>query len=60
MLVKMGRPKSENPREIKFTFRMNKEENEMLEEICVITRENRNKVIRTAVERYYEYLMSNK
>ena len=59
MLAKMGRPKAENPREIKFTFRMNKEENEMLEELCVITGENRNQSIRTAVIKYYEYLMSN-
>lgn len=59
MLAKTGRPKAENPREIKFTFRMNKEENEMLKEICLITGENRNAAIRTAVLKYYKYLMNN-
>lgn len=60
MLAKTGRPKSENPRTIKFTFRMNAEESDILEEICVITGENRNEAIRSAVDRYYEYLKCNK
>lgn len=60
MLAKMGRPRVEKPRDIKFTFRMNNEENEMLEEICMITGENRNEAIRSAVNQYYDYLKRNK
>lgn len=60
MLAKMGRPKSENPRDIRFTFRMDSEENKMLEEICIITGENKNEAIRKSVKRYYEYLKRKK
>lgn len=60
MLAKMGRPKSENPRDIKFTFRMNTQENEMLESICAIIGENKNEVIRNSIKRYYEYLKRKK
>lgn len=60
MLAKMGRPKSENPRDIKFTFRMNTQENEMLESICAIIGENKNEAIRNSIKRYYEYLKRKK
>ena len=60
MLAKMGRPKLENPRDIKFTFRMNAQEEGMLEMICAQTGENRNEAIRSAVKRYYEYLKRKK
>ena len=56
MLAKTGRPKSENPRDIRFTFRMNAHENKILEAICTITGENKNEVLRNAILRYYEYL----
>lgn len=55
-MAKMGRPNSENPKKIKFTFRMDAHENEMLEEICIITGENRNEATRSALKMYYEYL----
>ena len=60
MLAKIGRPKSENARDIRFTFRMNAGEYEMLETICKITEKNKNDAIRCAVERYYKYLKRNK
>lgn len=56
MLAKMGRPNSENPKDIRFTFRMDAHENEMLEVICTITGENKNEAVRSALRRYYEYL----
>lgn len=60
MLAKTGRPKSENPRNIRFTFRMDEQENKILESICSITGENKNEVIRNAVKRYYKYLKQKK
>lgn len=60
MLAKIGRPKSENPKNIKFTIRMDAQENEMLELICSITGENKNEVIRNAVKRYFKYLKNKK
>ena len=60
MLAKMGRPKLENPRDIRFTFRMDAKENEMLEAICSVTGENKNEAIRNSIKRYYEYLKRKK
>ena len=56
MLAKTGRPKVDNPRDIRFTLRMNADESKMLESICCITRENKNEVLRSAIKRYYDYL----
>ena len=55
-MAKMGRPKSDDPRNIRFSIRLNEQENKELEEICEITGENKNEVIRRSVERYYKYL----
>lgn len=60
MLAKTGRPKSDNPRSIRFTFRMNAYENEILETICIMTEKNKNEVLRNAILRYYEYLKRGK
>ena len=60
MLAKIGRPKSDHPRDIRFTFRMDAQENEILETICAISGENKNEAIRSAVKRYYEYLKRKK
>lgn len=56
MLVKTGRPKSENPKNIRFTFRMDSDEEKVLNKICEITCQNKNEVIRVAIIKYYEYL----
>ena len=56
MLARTGRPKIDNPRNIKITFRVNSYENAMLEEICGITGKNKNEVLRNAVKMYFKYL----
>ena len=56
MLAKIGRPKSDNPKNIKFSFRMSEYENELLETICNKTGKNRNEALRDAIVKYYEFL----
>ena len=56
MLAKIGRPKSDNPKNIKFSFSMSKYENELLESICNKTEKNRNEVLRAAIVKYYDFL----
>lgn len=56
MLAKIGRPKSDHPKNIKFSFRMSEHENELLETICSMVGKNRNEVLRDAIVKYYEFL----
>ena len=53
MLARTGRPKSENPFDIKYTFRMDKKTEMMLEEICQITGSSKNQCVRDAIKKYH-------
>lgn len=52
--MKTGRPKTENPKAIKFTFRMTETENQLLNKICTITGRKRNEVVIDALKNYFE------
>lgn len=56
MLARIGRPPLENTKDYRITIRIDKNEKEMIDRICEITGKGKNEVIRTAVERYNEYL----
>ena len=56
LLETIGRPKSKNPRAIRFTFRMTQEESDILDELSLMVGTNRNDVIRKAIYKYYKCL----
>ena len=59
-MAKMGRPKSENPKLIKLSLRMDEQENNSLEEICRITGDGKMESIRKAIKVYRDFLENGK
>lgn len=55
-LAKMGRPKAENPKDIKMSLRMDGQDSERLEEICKMTGDSKMESVRKAIKKYHEFL----
>ncbi len=52
----MGRPKAENPKDIKMSLRMDEQDSERLEEICKMTGDSKMESVRKAIKKYHEFL----
>lgn len=59
-MAKMGRPVSNNPKNIRITVRLDKTENDILESMCKTTKQNKSVIIQNSIKYYYEYLKNNK
>lgn len=54
MTPRMGRPKSENPKDARIGVRLDEETVRKLDEVAAIKKESRSQVIRRGIEREYE------
>ena len=48
-MAKRGRPKKENPRNVKYTVRLDSSEDRLLNEVCCRTGKNRTDIIRDSL-----------